>query len=310
MSATQLILCLLLSMITGAVAVEEVVIQWSSSVVAAVVTTTLVDGVVAGSREPLTCWTCSSNSHGSDCYDLDHDNVTFTTSASRNCTPEETFCTVKRVWYVVEAGEEKMDFGVNRTCAAVCNPSCMVIGDRTKIYSCTSCCSESYCNTGSSASPRHSSCTQLLLVALIAALAPTLTSVFVPTVTFALAPTLTYTATQVIGFNSQLGVHVRRDALALGSFLFIVVLASSSICHIFWNLHIFTKKKNFFFYNNVVIFYWSQSLAEHQCFPIRIKKEYILVQLPKKSIRKYFELLWNALLWMILHVIIAKLSKL
>ncbi|XP_042232608.1 uncharacterized protein LOC121873257 isoform X1 [Homarus americanus] len=184
-------------------------------------------GVVVG-REPLTCWACSSKTHGSDCYGLDHDNFTFPSSLSRNCTPDQTYCTVQRIWYVVETGAEEMDFSVNRTCASVCNPSCMVIGDRTKIYSCTSCCSESYCNTGSSASSRHSGSTQLLLAALLAALTPTLTSALIPTVTSALTPTSTPTAAQVSGLTSQPGGRGRCDALVLGSILFIVVLASSS----------------------------------------------------------------------------------
>ncbi|XP_045616176.1 uncharacterized protein [Procambarus clarkii] len=202
--------------------------QWRRVAVMVVAVTTLVEGVEAGSKEPLTCWTCSSNSHGSDCYVLNQENITLTTSVSRNCTPEETFCTVKRVWYVVEAGAEEMDFGVNRTCAAVCNPSCMVIGDRTKIYSCTSCCSESYCNTGSSASPRHSSSTQLLLAALLAALMPTLTSALVPILTMALRPTSTHAAMQVTDFSYHLGTCTHCDTRTFCSFLLIIVLASSS----------------------------------------------------------------------------------
>lgn len=122
-------------------------------VVAAVVAV----GVVARQQQgPLTCWSCLAHTHGPDCYDLDDENMTLT----KMCNPEEVFCTVNRIWYVVEAGAEARNLSVNRTCAADCSPSCVVIGDRTKIHSCTSCCTTSYCNVGSSASaqPIASAC--------------------------------------------------------------------------------------------------------------------------------------------------------
>ncbi|KAG0710307.1 hypothetical protein GWK47_023084 [Chionoecetes opilio] len=115
-----------------------------------VVVAIVVTGVMASQQGPLTCWSCSANTHGQDCYDLDLENKTL----AKTCSPEEPFCTVNRIWYVVEAGAEPRNFSVNRTCALACTPSCVVIGDRTKIHSCASCCTTSYCNIVNSASAR------------------------------------------------------------------------------------------------------------------------------------------------------------
>ena len=41
-----------------------------------------------------------------------------------------------------------MMWGLERNCTNKCEPGCIVIGERTKLYSCTSCCEKSLCNTG------------------------------------------------------------------------------------------------------------------------------------------------------------------
>lgn len=38
---------------------------------------------------------------------------------------------------------------LQRNCSKSCEPGCIVIGERTKLYSCTTCCETSYCNSGS-----------------------------------------------------------------------------------------------------------------------------------------------------------------
>ncbi|XP_071519020.1 uncharacterized protein [Panulirus ornatus] len=166
--------------------------------------------VVAGA-DPLTCWSCSSKSHGSSCRNLDPENVTFAANATRNCSIGQTYCTVKRIWHVVEEGGEELDLSFNRSCTSYCDPYCNVIGDRTKIHSCTSCCTESLCNTGNSASSRHSGSTLLLLAASLAAITATLTSNLMPTVTPVTVPTLSFTPTLVDGgFVSRPGGFVSR----------------------------------------------------------------------------------------------------
>lgn len=113
---------------------------------------------------PLSCWSCSDNTTG-QCYDLDQNNK----NLSQTCNPEEVFCSVNRIWYVVEGEANETNFSLNRTCVAGCSPSCVVIGDRTKIHSCTSCCTSSLCNIGNSASAQPMASTPLVTV-LVAAL--------------------------------------------------------------------------------------------------------------------------------------------
>lgn len=42
-------------------------------------------------------------------------------------------------------------WALERNCTKHCEPGCIVIGERTKLYSCTSCCTDPLCNYGSGA---------------------------------------------------------------------------------------------------------------------------------------------------------------
>ncbi|XP_068209424.1 uncharacterized protein [Palaemon carinicauda] len=119
----------------------------------------------------LVCWSCSSTSHGNPCTNIDPQNSSAV--EAKVCDPDEKFCSVKRIWYVVETKEAVM-FSVNRNCSSECTPSCMVIGDRTKIHACTSCCTESHCNTDNSSSSRQTSNFLLLMSAFVVAIVPVL----------------------------------------------------------------------------------------------------------------------------------------
>ncbi|XP_042865454.1 uncharacterized protein LOC122249025 [Penaeus japonicus] len=123
-------------------------------------------------QTPLRCWECTSTTHGSECYDLENDvqNETSIAAFSRECAPEETFCSVERVWYVVEGGTEENNLSVNRTCSAQCSPFCLVMGDRNKIHSCITCCSDHLCNVGRSSGRRPATSPSLLAAALTLAL--------------------------------------------------------------------------------------------------------------------------------------------
>lgn len=39
-------------------------------------------------------------------------------------------------------------WSLQRKCSKTCEPSCIVIGERVKLFACTSCCNASLCNTG------------------------------------------------------------------------------------------------------------------------------------------------------------------
>ncbi|CAG5106100.1 Protein of unknown function [Cotesia congregata] len=43
---------------------------------------------------------------------------------------------------------EPMMWALERNCTNKCEPGCIVIGERTKLFACTDCCEKSYCNTG------------------------------------------------------------------------------------------------------------------------------------------------------------------
>nr|CAD7572201.1 unnamed protein product [Timema californicum] len=73
-------------------------------------------------------------------------------------TSTENTTSVPRMW------------SLERNCTEKCEPGCIVIGERTKLYACTSCCVDSLCNTdkGSASSlPRH---TLLVFAALVSTL--------------------------------------------------------------------------------------------------------------------------------------------
>lgn len=40
---------------------------------------------------------------------------------------------------------------LQRDCSENCEPGCIIIGERTKLHSCITCCENSFCNSGSGA---------------------------------------------------------------------------------------------------------------------------------------------------------------
>ena len=50
---------------------------------------------------------------------------------------------VKRLW------------SLQRNCTNKCEPGCIVIGERTKLYACTVCCGTYLCNTMNDGAPTH-----------------------------------------------------------------------------------------------------------------------------------------------------------
>lgn len=40
---------------------------------------------------------------------------------------------------------------LQRNCSENCEPGCIIIGERTKLHSCITCCENSFCNSGSGA---------------------------------------------------------------------------------------------------------------------------------------------------------------
>ena len=55
---------------------------------------------------------------------------------------------VKRFSYTENATSPSSIWSVERNCTSKCQPGCLMLGERTKLYVCTSCCSEPLCNDG------------------------------------------------------------------------------------------------------------------------------------------------------------------
>lgn len=81
-------------------------------------------------------------------------------SLFKKCLDEELTCMVQRFSYTYST--ENMTSGLKmwslqRKCSRTCEPSCIVIGERVKLFACTSCCNSSLCNTGNDAERIHAS---------------------------------------------------------------------------------------------------------------------------------------------------------
>ncbi|XP_033247879.1 uncharacterized protein LOC117188327 isoform X2 [Drosophila miranda] len=96
----------------------------------------------------LWCYACHTMDDGESCVDVA---VRNDSSLIKKCQGEEFICMVKRFSYTTSTenstSSPKM-WSLDRRCVANCEPGCIIIGERTKLYACTSCCEESFCNTG------------------------------------------------------------------------------------------------------------------------------------------------------------------
>lgn len=72
-------------------------------------------------------------------------------SLIKKCHDDEYMCMVQRFSYTYSTENKtsglKM-WSLQRKCSKSCEPSCIVIGERVKLFACTSCCNVSLCNTG------------------------------------------------------------------------------------------------------------------------------------------------------------------
>lgn len=100
----------------------------------------------------LACYSCDTTKDGNTCAEIIADNKTLKSSIkTTKCEPDEFICIVKRFSYTTSTenstSEQKL-WALQRSCASKCEAGCIIIGERTKLYACTSCCERSLCNTG------------------------------------------------------------------------------------------------------------------------------------------------------------------
>lgn len=71
-------------------------------------------------------------------------------SFMKKCKDDEFICMVQKFSYTTStenATSSQRLWSLERKCASTCEAGCIVIGERTKLYACTSCCRTPYCNT-------------------------------------------------------------------------------------------------------------------------------------------------------------------
>lgn len=95
----------------------------------------------------LWCYSCDSMEDGEMCTDISSNHSKLT----KKCKPDEYFCTVKRISYTITTENSTTAprmWSLQRECSGVCGKGCIVIGERTKLFACTSCCDTPLCNVG------------------------------------------------------------------------------------------------------------------------------------------------------------------
>lgn len=102
----------------------------------------------AEKHNDMWCYSCHSMEDGDICID----NITANYSSfMKKCKDDEYICMVKKFSYTTStenATSGPKMWSLERRCASSCESGCIVIGERTKLYACTSCCNASYCNSG------------------------------------------------------------------------------------------------------------------------------------------------------------------
>uniref|UniRef100_A0A6B2E9J9 Putative conserved secreted protein n=1 Tax=Phlebotomus kandelakii TaxID=1109342 RepID=A0A6B2E9J9_9DIPT len=128
----------------------------------------------AAKGNDLWCYACETMEDGEMCADVQSGNHS---NLIRKCKAEEFSCMVKRFSYTITTENSTTPprmWSLQRQCASNCERGCIVIGERTKLYACTSCCETSLCNTDDgSAPPGFHLATQALLTGIALVLVAT-----------------------------------------------------------------------------------------------------------------------------------------
>ncbi|CAH1108059.1 unnamed protein product [Psylliodes chrysocephalus] len=100
-------------------------------------------------QHDLWCYKCDTMTNGEKCLDLEGNDTTM----HHKCNKEQKKCQVRRISMSTSTdevtGKPKL-WLLQRNCSESCEPGCIVIGERTKLHSCITCCDEhNYCNAGS-----------------------------------------------------------------------------------------------------------------------------------------------------------------
>lgn len=98
----------------------------------------------------LWCYQCETMEDGERCSNLTGNYSAF----EYKCTGDKRTCMVKRFSYTTsteDSTSSPQTWSMERKCTSKCDPGCIVIGERTKLSACTTCCEQSFCNVGTGA---------------------------------------------------------------------------------------------------------------------------------------------------------------
>ncbi|KAL6433218.1 hypothetical protein ACFW04_006439 [Cataglyphis niger] len=98
----------------------------------------------------LWCYQCFTMDNDDKCINLT-DNTGNSSTFRHKCWDDKRMCMVKRFSYTLSTENTTYPpqiWSVERNCTNKCEPGCIVIGERTKLYACTDCCETNLCNNG------------------------------------------------------------------------------------------------------------------------------------------------------------------
>ncbi|ODN01029.1 hypothetical protein Ocin01_05649 [Orchesella cincta] len=105
----------------------------------------------------LTCHVCHSES-SADCFNFTESGENFE-GFPQTCDSGDTMCVVKKFAFTSTYGNGTTSpmktFSIKRNCSKKCEDGCVVMGERTRLYVCSQCCSTPLCNVGSGSSSVH-----------------------------------------------------------------------------------------------------------------------------------------------------------
>ncbi|KAM3967150.1 uncharacterized protein ACR2FA_011485 [Aphomia sociella] len=112
-----------------------------------------VTSAAARPNNELWCYRCLAEVPEDKCADLRQNN----SALIHKCHNDRRVCMVKRFSYTTSNENSttalKM-WALERNCTKHCEPGCIIIGERTKLHACTSCCTTSLCNHDSGTNRR------------------------------------------------------------------------------------------------------------------------------------------------------------
>jgi hypothetical protein len=118
-------------------------------------------------KSELYCFSCDFMSNNEDCVNI---NRTRQMNLTKKCEADQNYCVVKRFSYTtsdMNTTSVKKLWSLQRDCTDRCENGCIAIGERVKLYACSTCCHNNLCNVSSNGDRIHLP-SSALIVALLA----------------------------------------------------------------------------------------------------------------------------------------------